>query len=297
MNIDFSNGEKYLFIPADMLLMLQKGLKSLKTETGLNSFQKWLLDEYFDFSFPETGFAVKSVLLTAVPHPFYSNVTLNYNGKKYRCLSLVSSDFDSAEKDIAKSSRENGFSFHKTRKLPLKRLAVQSGLSVYGRNNITYIDGMGSSFSYLAFFTDVRGDDVPWRDPETAPMCGKCTACLQACPTGAIRNESFIIDNQKCLSYLNESPDPFPDWLPETVHHTLYDCMYCQMKCPMNHDQLRCTGDDIEFSEDEVSLLLNMTPFEDFPEPLRKKGAYLGLDQWPDGIAKNIKMIIDRQRP
>ena len=35
--------------------------------------------------------------------------------------------------------------------IPLKRLAVESGAAVYGRNNITYVDGLGSLYSSVIF--------------------------------------------------------------------------------------------------------------------------------------------------
>jgi epoxyqueuosine reductase len=37
----------------------------------------------------------------------------------------------------------------------LKRLAVRSGLARYGRNNVTYVEGMGSFLELSASLTDM----------------------------------------------------------------------------------------------------------------------------------------------
>jgi len=61
----------------------------------------------------------------------------------------------------------------------------------------------------------------------------------------------------------------------------------------MNHKQLNKLGKQIEFTEEEVGILLKGTQFEQYPDGLKEKGKYLGLDQWPGGIAKNIQTLID----
>jgi hypothetical protein len=66
------------------------------------------------------------------------------------------------------------------RQLKIKRrLAVQSGLAEYGRNNITYVAGMGSNVRYAAFYTDIDGQDEVWRDVCNAEMCADCGAYIK----------------------------------------------------------------------------------------------------------------------
>jgi len=57
-----------------------------------------------------------------------------------------------------------GFSVVQTN-LPLKTLAVRSGLAKYGRNNITYIDGMGSFYRLVAYYTDIPPQENNWTEP------------------------------------------------------------------------------------------------------------------------------------
>lgn len=83
--------------------------------------------------------------------------------------------------------------------------------------------------------------------------------------TGAIKPERFLIDNQRCLSALNEVGQAFPDWLSPDVHHTLYDCLLCQLPCPMNREQLAHVGEPVHFTEEETEYLLRGEPYVDIP--------------------------------
>jgi hypothetical protein len=53
-------------------------------------------------------------------------------------------------------------------------------------------------------------------------------------------------------------------------------------------------GEEIFFSAIEIQLLLDQTDQSFFPEDLKRKVKYLGLNQWPDGVSKNIKAIIQK---
>lgn len=295
MELDFANGEKFEIIHTDVLAKLEAEIRVFQSAVQLNRFQKWIVNELYSFTPPETDFAVESILLIAVPHPLFSEVTFQHKNNRYHCVSLVSSDFESTRNTVQSELPKNGLHFLEVENLPLKRLAVQSGLSIYGRNNITYINGFGSNFSYMAFFTDMPPTVLTLSPVKVSAVCQNCTACIRHCPTGAIRKDSFLIDNQRCLSYLNETADPFPEWVPVTAHHSLYDCIKCQMVCPMNKDQRGNKGRNVLFTEEEIRILLEGAAFDDYPGELKEKARYLGLDQWPDGIAKNLQTLIDRE--
>jgi epoxyqueuosine reductase len=73
-------------------------------------------------------------------------------------------------------------------------------------------------------------------DDKTVPdHCGNCTACLDACPTGAIV-APYTVDSRKCLSYATielRAPD-FPEELVKDLSGWLYGCDICQDVCPWN---------------------------------------------------------------
>ena len=293
INDAFVNGEKATLIPIQQFQRVRHEIDRFKQHESLNGFQLWIVNDLYNFAIPEVGFPVKSIILVAVPHPFYAHVELMHEGKIHRCLSLVMSDFDTAEKCLGKVVQSEKYHMTAARNMPLKRLAVHSGFAVYGRNNICYIDGMGSNFSLMAYFSDIPCEDKDGTDVTVASMCAHCRACVTSCPTGAIQKHRFLIDNEKCLSCLNERGDPFPEWLPKSVHHCIYDCLQCQIPCPMNREQVKNIVGPTTFTESETAMLLLGIRVEQFPDSLKKKAQYLGLHQWPEGIARNINVLIE----
>jgi epoxyqueuosine reductase len=282
---------KLQLVPIKRLESIKKEIASFKEQEKLNDFQKWIVNALYQLDVPTLDFTIMSIVLIAIPHPFYAKVELEWQGKKYHCLSLVMSDFDNTDKYLNDFVVSKNYHINSAPNLPLKRLAVQSGLAVYGRNNICYIEGMGSSFSFNAYFSDIPCENDSWIKPQLADTCAKCNACINNCPTGAISPDRFLINNEKCLSYLNESAEEFPDWLPKSAHHSIYDCLKCQVSCPMNKSNVNNIIGPIKFSEEETDILLSGKSFATYPSTLKPKAKLLGLHQWPDGIPKNLKMI------
>jgi epoxyqueuosine reductase len=289
----FNSGEKYKIIPIKMLSKLKKEIDQFKQDQELNNFQKWIVNELYRFDIPIVKFSIKSIILIAIPHPFYAEVEFIKNKKQYNFISLVMSDFEKTEKYLNRILQAEKLNVVLAQNLPLKRLAVQSGLASYGRNNICYINGMGSNFSFVAYYSDIPCIDEYWTDITMASICNKCSACLRNCPTGAIKKNKFLIDNERCLSYWNERSEPFPAWIPKSAHHCVYDCIKCQFNCPMNKDQIKNVVGPLHFTESETNMLLSGLHLEKQPVSFKQKIKYLGLHQWPEGISKNIKTLFE----
>lgn len=118
--------------------------------------------------------------------------------------------------------------------LPEKPLAVQSGLAAYGRNNITYINGWGSFFRLTAYYSDMPCNTDHWDDYVLLDQCANCNACIKKCPTNAISNAKIRVLAERCLTFINEGMNDFPDWVDPGWHQCLIGCMVCQDVCPVN---------------------------------------------------------------
>lgn len=280
-------------IPIERLRELKEIIKNFKERQELNDFQKWIINELYCFERPKEGFTANSIILVAVHHPFYAKVNFHKDGETKTFLSLVRSDFNKTEEYIKKFLEEAGYSIKQAGNLPLKRLGTHSGLAKYGRNNITYVDGLGSNFSYAAYFSDMTCDEEAWGEAQNAEICSSCNLCVENCPTGAIPRNRFLIDNQRCLSCVNEVPGEFPDWLPAAVHHTLYDCLICQKICPMNCGQADKVIEGVSFTEEETGMLLAGKSIDTFSEEFKTKIYMLGIDEWYEAIPRNLKALFE----
>jgi epoxyqueuosine reductase len=178
--------------------------------------------------------------------------------------------------------------------VPKKLLAVCSGLALYGRNNITYVQGMGSYHRLAAFCSDLPCEDDDWQGPRMMDPCERCTACRRACPTGAIGHDRFLLHAERCLTYLNELPGdvPFPDWLEPSYHNCLVGCMLCQAACPENRGLLDWHEPGHEFTEEETALLLEGLTLQVLPAALRVKAEHWDPEQWYDGLPRNLRAVL-----
>jgi len=176
-------------------------------------------------------------------------------------------------------------------RLPLKQLAVRSGLATYGRNNITFIDGYGSFHQLLAFYTDQPLEDH-WEKLKLLRLCKGCSICLKECPTGAIRREEFLIDPARCITLYNELTDPIPAWIPASAHNALVGCLRCQATCPENEEVMKQFWDLGVVPEAETAALLSGKIDEKAGKALRDRFKKIGGGDDLAYIARNLKLVL-----
>lgn len=179
--------------------------------------------------------------------------------------------------------------------LPKKLLAVCSGLAAYGKNNITYIAGMGSFHRLVAFYSDLPCEQDDWQEPKMMERCRKCLACLRSCPTGAIATDRFLLRAERCIVLHNEEPSdvPFPVWLDPSWHNCLVGCLHCQRVCPENKQVMSWIEEGATFSSEETNLLLEGVPLDRLPTPMVEK-----LEQWDlvdllDVLPRNLRILLE----
>jgi len=108
--------------------------------------------------------------------------------------------------------------------------AKLSGLGWIGKNSLLINKKMGSYFFIAEIISDL---DLEYDSP-ISDMCGKCTRCIDACPTDAI-TKAQVIDAQKCISYLTiENKKKIPKELQKNMNGYIFGCDICQEVCPWN---------------------------------------------------------------
>jgi len=209
----------------------------------------------------------RSVILTAALQP-QRRFTFNFRARTYSVIvppTFYDDTYDEIS-DILKSTLESRGYVLQSAELPLKLLATRCGVAEYGRNNIAYVDGMGSFVLFSAFLSDMAPSDAGhWQKPRLLKVCDACEACIAACPTGAIVPDRFLIHAERCITFFNEAEEEFPQWVDPTWHNSLIGCMKCQLVCPANERLVEWVEEGEAFDEAETEAILDGVPAEHLP--------------------------------
>ena len=258
-----------------------------------------LYDEYldrFEFNISENFDDAKSLIVVSAPQP-HVRVAFIWQGQTYPAI--IPSTYRLATDHQVKETLERllkpeGFRLEKIR-LPDKLIAVRSGLARYGKNNITYVPGMGSLHRPAVFASDLPCVEDNWREVKTLKACDGCTACMDACPTEAIVPDLFLIYAERCITFHNERQVAFPRWIDPSWHNCLVGCLYCQNACPMNQKMSNWIEDGAVFSEKETDFLFKGLLPDNMPKTMLEKLEKLGMLDYAGVLGRNLQAIMQNQ--
>ena len=283
-------------VPIERLSDLRESIDEGRREGLIDAA---VYDQYlknFVFSPPETLPDAKSLIIVASKQPQIL-FTFHKDGKKKQFFVpptyLHAGESDKRVADLL-TDMLGGYRVVRAN-LPLKLLAAHSGLAVYGRNNLTYVPGMGSFHRLTAFYSDLPPHEKSeWKTLDTMKRCFECQACTYKCPTHALDQSRYRQYAEKCITFQNEKPSdvPFPEWILPEWHNCIVGCMICQKICPENLYHTGNVEDGPEFSEEETAFLLEGVPLEKMPAELVKKLRDSDLDSLLDVLPRNLGALL-----
>ncbi|UCD64562.1 MAG: hypothetical protein JSW34_03760 [Candidatus Zixiibacteriota bacterium] len=216
------------------------------------------------------------------------------------CYYSQMTDHDWAKLIEEEIIKQPGYRIDAWEPIPLKLLAVRSGLGRYGRNNICYVDEMGSFISLHGFLTDFEFAEDNWQEVKMMGNCESCQICMFECPCDCIREENFVVDALKCITWYNERNGEFPGWMDPGIHNALLGCMKCQMSCPANEQALEFTGRFEDIPQEDTINILNGTIDEAALESVsRIFGPFTGAEikDFTPILQRNLSVLIDPVAP
>lgn len=236
-----------------------------------------------------------SVVVVAIPAPAFSIAFERPGGRLAAVVPPTYVRYRARFEDVRRDLAGFGLPGARVEHLdgPLKPVATRLGLVRYGRNNLTYAEGLGSYVQLCGFWSNAELPARPLLSPRLLDECATCGICAALCPTGAIADERMLLHAERCLTRANECPGEWPRWAGDGPHDCLIGCLACQRACPAN-PELPVEDSGLVFSEDETAALLAARPESTLPGEagVARKLAWLGLSAQPDVLGRNLRGLL-----
>lgn len=172
-----------------------------------------------------------------------------------------------------------------------KSWAVQAGIGWLGKHTNVINRKVGSWILLGEIILDIELDyDYPITD-----FCGTCTACIEACPTGAIV-EPYVLDSNLCISYLTiEHRGDLPKRLVPKFDNWIFGCDICQEVCPWNRFQKETK--EAAFRPRSKNITPSLVELCDLnQEEFNRRFQRSALQRIKrDGLVRNAKAVLESQ--
>lgn len=173
-----------------------------------------------------------------------------------------------------------------------KAWAARAGIGWQGKHTNVITREFGSWVFLGEIITTAELEyDAPAED-----LCGSCTACLDACPTGAFP-EPYVLDAGRCISYLTiEHRGEIARSLGERFDRWIYGCDICQDVCPWNRFQKETRHPEYHPREGGVAPvleeILSLTQ-EQFSARFRRSPVKRAKRE---GLQRNASIVLENER-
>jgi epoxyqueuosine reductase len=170
-------------------------------------------------------------------------------------------------------------------------IAERAGIGFAGKNTTLITQAAGSYVLLAEILTSLPLPPTP----VSRRSCGRCQACLPACPTGALLAPG-VMDAPRCISYLTiEHRGPIPEAMRPLIGTWAFGCDLCMEACPINH-RLAPSA----LSDAGASTVGGPVPFPDLVECLELDDAgfearFRGTAVWRTGragLARNAAIAL-----
>lgn len=168
--------------------------------------------------------------------------------------------------------------------------ATKAGIGWVGKNSLTLSKQKGSFFFLAELILDL---DLMYDNPMETDYCGKCTKCIDACPTEAIL-PNRVVNGSKCISYFTiELKDQIPYKMKGKFDDWIFGCDVCQEVCPWNRFSLPTKQESFighesinQFSKNDWEEITEDVFREIFKKSPVKRTKYIGLLRNIDFVKK-----------